>query len=192
MFEVRPEQKPVIADFFRNIDELKYPQPLVCETLICSESDLNIWRSRDLVPTAYWSKNGRVTFNGRGLIFVGFFRKLNWVLGPKRTSETAEVLMEYVEHVEHMVLDEDDFSFINDVLTFSEPIAARGEANRPRLWYSNQKRRDLKDGLGLPLDITPMEELQKHPVGRYPTVSMSLGEHIARWCSGIRERLELR
>lgn len=163
--------RDLVKVFFSDLDERLYRQPLVADAIVVSDNDLddprnprgdlNVWRMRGLIPQAYWHKNGRVTFNGRGVLFCALLSELAWTLGPQRGAEAAEVLMSYVDRIAEMIAA-DDFSFAGDVLRFGRQIPAKGEWNNPRIFYRDTPR-TLGDALGLPLHIYGDDQIAAEP-----------------------------
>lgn len=87
------------GNFFAYFDHLRYPQPVVAETINARLEDLNQYRKRGLIMNSEWKYDGRVEYTGRGLIFAGIVAELAGAIGPKLASRVAEDLINYVSDI---------------------------------------------------------------------------------------------
>lgn len=183
-----PGSRELVKEFFASLDDLQYPQPIVGDAIVCPQTDLNLWRKREMIPADMWEKNGRVTFTGKGLIFAGIFNDLAWTLGPTRASEAATALLPFIEDTRRAVAN-GDFSFAEIALHFGKPIPAKGELDKARVIKPTGKPK-LTDGLGLPLRLSDFDSLRANPIPNATTVITPIGESI--YTNAWRARLALR
>ncbi|EYD76778.1 hypothetical protein Rumeso_01736 [Rubellimicrobium mesophilum DSM 19309] len=83
-------QREAIEAFVATMDKYTYLQPVVAEAIGAAQTDLNTWRSRELLRTGWRKEGGRIVYTGRGLLLAGLMNEWAWLFDPSRARFLSE------------------------------------------------------------------------------------------------------
>lgn len=87
------EAQELLDDFLFHMDSFRYPQTVVCDTVVASLSDLNEWRRRGILPESGYKKQGRIIYTGAMLMRAGFLAELAPIIGPSDANHFADIFL---------------------------------------------------------------------------------------------------
>lgn len=160
--------------FFNLLDSYSFSQPIVAESIGCEQTELSDLRRSNLL-TDGWKKNGRITYNGRGLLLAGVMKELTWLMRPREAATYARAFSTWFDTC--AANDREEWS--QRIAYFHRATLKRDDENTAYLVELGQ-RCDLP--LGRPINWGYKKDLeQENATPAFTSVFLPVGRLIDSW-----------